>query len=64
MLPLDPHVFIRVGLLRHDFVYGTCRRVHYDCILLLVLMMMSVPKGCLRDIIAPDDSKDLSWSIP
>lgn len=48
MLPLDPHVFIRVGLLRHDFCsYGTFRRVHYDCILLLVLMMMSVPKGCL-----------------
>ena len=36
LLPLDPYVFTRVGLFRHDFFFvcGTCRRVHYDCIAL------------------------------
>jgi hypothetical protein len=51
---LDPHVFIRVFCAMTS--YGTCRRVYYDCILLLVLMMMSVPKGCLLRH-CPDDYK-------
>lgn len=45
---------IHSGLLRHDlFFFGTCRRVYYDCILGLVLMTMSVPRGCLFKTVAP-----------